>query len=61
MCNCMCEMKKEFANMIIEKCFASLCNQGIFLECGTLVLTFDSPDTPKNAELSVVFVGGADE
>ena len=55
------DMKKEFANMVIAQCFSTLCNQGIFLDCGVLVLSCDSPDTPKNAELSLVFVGGSDE
>lgn len=57
----MCEMKKEFANMIIAQCFSVLASQGLFLDCGTLVLSSDEPKFDKSVELSVVFVGGADE
>lgn len=57
----MCEVKKSIANIMLEQCFDSLCSNGIYLECGTLVVTFDKPDCKKRADLSLVFVGGCVE
>lgn len=49
---CMCNMKKEFCDMVIAQCLNTLADNGIFLSCGTLVFTDEQPE--DSVSLSIV-------